>query len=705
MKGKWLRGVALVLSVILLLSSGGVFYLTHRIARNFKTDLPEDFFQLASVGHSPTFWVYSFTDRADRVGEAHMIDAGLYVQRETTAVSYEELPLHVIHAFVAIEDKHFFAHSGVDWKRTLAAGANYFLGFAPTFGASTITQQLIKNVTGRDEITPTRKLNEIFWALRLEQMLDKTQIMEMYLNIIHFSDNCDGIYQAAKHYYGVDPTSLTIAQAATIAAITNNPSYYNPIRHPEHNLQRRNLILDEMYNQGYLDAASYEEAVAEPLALSVTPIQQEESNSWYVDMVIEDVIQDLQEQYGISRTAASRYFYNGGLSVYMAMDEKIQKKVSDYYENAIRVPVDGDGKRAQSSLMIMDSHTGDILAVAGGVGKKSGNRVRNHATQTLRPPGSCIKPLTVYAPALEEGIIRWGSVFEDAPVDEGTDTTSPWPRNANNLYRGPTDIPYAVAHSTNTVAVRVLEAVGLERAFRYGKERFGLSDLLSRPDANDCDRAALALGQLNYGVTLRELTSAYTAFSDSGVYHNARSYYRVLDNSGRVVLSRGEEGKVVLTQETAAIMTKLLQGVIREGTSSVITLDQLVECAGKTGTSGRDYDRWFVGYTPDLVCGVWCGYDYPKPLVGKNLCNRIWNDIMWEVVPLNDHSKQFRTPSSLVETSYCNTCGGLPVPECREEEHVYNGWFVKGTEPQYFCTCPHAHPSTDGESPLVEEAA
>ncbi len=682
---KWLSGLTLLLTVVILLSATGILGATYWIAKKHKKDLPQDFFQLASVGYPPTFYVYDFGDRQSREGAPHEIDAGMYGQRETAFVSYGSLPSHVINAFVAIEDKHFWEHKGVDWKRTIKAGANYILEFAPTFGASTITQQLIKNVTGKDEITPERKLDEIFWALRLEQIWDKTQIMETYLNIIHFSDSCNGIYEASRHYYSTTPDRLTVSQAAAIAAITNNPSYYNPIRHPDNNLMRRNLILGEMYNQGYITNNQYRDALAEPLGLSVTHIAHEEDNSWYVDMVIEDVIGDLMSTFGITRAAASRYFFNGGLRIYTAMDECIQEKVTDYYENAIHVPVDETGKRAESALIVLDSHTGDILGVAGGVGKKTGNRVQNHATQILRPPGSCIKPLTVYAPAIEQGIIQWNSIYEDAPVD----TDSGWPKNADRIYRGPVDIPFSVAHSTNTVAVRVLEDLGLVNSFRFAKEKFGLTSLVSHADANDCDRAALALGQLNYGTDLRRLTSAYTAFADGGVYHKGRSYYRVTDADGRVLLSTDEGGSVILSQETAALMTKLMQGVIREGTSSQITLDEFVECAGKTGTSGKDHDRWFVGYTPDIVCGVWCGYDYPKPLKGKNICNRIWNDVMWSILPGYAQGKTFSVPASLVEISYCNTCGGLPVAGCGGEgrDHVRQGWFVRGTEPTCFCTC------------------
>ena len=542
-------------------------------------------------------------------------------------------------------------------------------------------------MTGNDTVSISRKLQEILYALDLERTLDKTEIMEMYLNIIHFSDNCNGIAQASDHYFGKTPKELTLAEAASIAAITNNPSYYNPIRNPANNLKRRNLILSEMRSQNYITEEEYRQALSEPLELKVVESDpQSNIHSWYIDMVIEDVINDLVEEYSLSRSAASSLVFRGGVRIDLAMDPEIQSIVEDYYENAIRTPVNENGVTAQSSLIMIDSHTGDILGVAGAIGEKSGNRLQNFATQTKRPPGSVIKPLSLYAPALEEGIINWASVYEDVPTDFGANGSQPWPKNANGVYRGLTNIPYAVAHSTNTVAVRVLKDVGIEKAYDYAKNRFHLRDMIDK----DRDIAALALGQLNYGITLRDLTCAYTAFADGGVYHPWRSYYRVLASDGRILLSNDDASEIVLSEGNAAIMTKLLQGVVESGTSSAITLKKTVECAGKTGTTNADNDRWFVGFTPDIVCGVWCGYEYPEPLSGGNLCTSIWNSVMTSVFEKVGGEARFLVPNTLIRASYCMDSGKLLTDVCELDPRGSRkqlGWFLKDQLPTQSCTC------------------
>jgi penicillin-binding protein 1A len=370
------------------------------------------------------------------------------------------------------------------------------------------------------------------------------------------------------------------------------------------------------------------------------------------------------------------------------MDREVQTVVEDYYRTLRGLPVNERGETAQSALIVIDPHTGDVLGVAGAAGEKSANRLQNFATETLRSPGSAIKPISVYAPALARGIIHWGSVYDDVPVRFEGESLRAWPKNADGTYRGLCTVAYAVAHSTNTVAVRILEELGLEESFRFAKEKFHLSSLRRDRTVNDCDVAPLALGQLGYGVTLRELTDAYTVFADRGVYHPWRSYYRVTDAEGRVLLSRADASETVLSEANAAIMTKLLEGVVKEGTSSSITLRRLVECAGKTGTTGEDHDRWFVGYTPDLICGVWCGYEYPAPLAGRNLCTGIWNDVMSRLWDRLGGRTSFSVPASVYRASYCRDSGELLSDACTHDprgERSAVGWFAEGNAPHAVC--------------------
>jgi len=640
----------------------------------------------------PVFYQFHFTDRANRIGTEEMIDQPGVAETKSNYLSYSEIPDNMIRAVVAIEDKRFFDHRGVDWYRTAAAGLNYVLGFSKRFGASTITQQLVKNLTGENEITVHRKLQEVFFARDLERNLDKTEILERYLNLLPLSDGCVGIAVGAEHFFGKSAAELTLSECATLAAITNNPSYYHPTKYPDHTIERRNLILSEMQKQGYISEETYQTAVSEPLGIveKQKTAYTEPIRSWYLDMVVDDVVTDLAAQYGISRAAASQKVLAGGLRIDVAMDEDIQKEVENYYRAAVQMPKNEKGESAQSALIVIDPKTGDILGVAGAVGEKTANRLQNFATQTKRAPGSVIKPLTVYGPALESGVITWASVYDDVPVEFKGASNRAWPRNASGVYRGLTTIPYAVAHSVNTVAVRVLQDVGAENAFRFAKDRFHVDSLLEGEEMNDTNSAALALGQMHYGVTLREITTAYTVFADGGVYHPYRSYYRVVDANGKILLSREDGAEQVMSEENAAIMTKLLQGVIQHGTSTSVSLDKICECAGKTGTTSEHNDRWFIGYTPDLICGVWCGFEYPEPIKGSNPCLSVWNTVMHRLVTMRQGQTIFRVPQNLIQCAYCKDSGCRVGSFCAMDprgSRNETGWFVSGTEPTAVCDC------------------
>ncbi len=357
-RGKWIFLKICLWSLVLL--SVGTVILGLYVYGTFERVVPMELFELSANSTPPSFYVYRFEDRTNRVGESELLDTGAFGKAETAYVPRDKIPTDLINAFVAIEDKRFYSHRGVDWYRTLAAGVTYVLGFSDSFGASTITQQTVKNVTGQNQVTLKRKFQEILYALDLERNLGKDEIMELYLNVISFSDGCTGIGQAAEHYYSKSPEELTAAECATIAAITNHPSYYNPIRHPENNLYRRDLILREMRAQGYLTDGEYALALAQPLELKVSGVKgEEEVRSWYLDMALEDVINDLCREYGMTRWEASMRVHSGGLRIDLAMDPEIQDLVEDYYRTSIRTPTAENGEQAQSALIVLDSQTGD----------------------------------------------------------------------------------------------------------------------------------------------------------------------------------------------------------------------------------------------------------------------------------------------------------------------------------------------------------
>ncbi len=600
----------------------------------------------------------------------------------------EEMSPHLINAFISIEDKRFYEHAGIDWLRTGSAVWQYLRGGVKGFGGSTITQQLVKNLTGDSERSVRRKVEELLRAVDLEKKLSKEEILEQYLNVVNLAQNCYGVRTAANAYFSKEPAVLDAREAATIAAITNNPARYDPIRHPENNRERRDVILREMHTQERIDEAIYLQAHAAPTQLSVNERSLSgRVNSWYADMVVNDVIAALVAQKGVSEAAASRMVYCGGLRIYTAISPELQQIVTDYYENEENFPLHEGGKRAQSALLLVDPHTGDILAVAGALGEKGSNRVQSFATDSKRPSGSVIKPLSVYAPALSRNLITYGTVFDDIPLDF-RENGAPWPRNAPNIYRGLTTVNAAVKHSVNTVCVEVLQKLGARNSYHFLRDKLGFYSLNEK---NDLGAAALALGQQHTGVTLREIVGGYTALANDGIYTGTRSFYRVLDSKGEEILANGDVSKRVLERADAAVLTMMLRGAVQEGTGRALTLKSVTDVAGKTGTTGKNCDKWFVGYTPELLCGVWYGHEYPAPLndVKGNPALAIFDAVMQDVIAAQaPQKKQFETPSDVVVVRYCKDSGRLPCEACLLDprgNRLEYGYFKKGTEPVERC--------------------
>ena len=590
-------------------------------------------------------------------------------------VAYNEIPQQLIDAFISVEDKRFFEHNGIDRLRSAKAAANFFLFHNSSFGGSTITQQLVKNLTGNGEKTVERKLTEAFSAMDLEERYDKSEILEMYLNIINLAHGCRGIGAASRYYFSKSVGDLTLCESAAIAAITNNPSKFDPQKHPEENKARREIVLKCMLDQGYISKNEYDIALNEELSLNVTNQKNETVNSWYIDAVIEDVISDYSEKYGISKQNAAVLLYNGGYKIYTAMDKHLQDIVYEYFQNTDNFPIDAEGRSPLSSMIVINPNSGDVLAVAGNIGKKRGNRIQNFATMTKRPPGSTIKPLSVYAPAFERRLINWASIIEDSPVQD-VQFGSPWPSNANKKYIGDVTVKYSVANSLNTVAVKVLHKLGREASFDFLTKSLNIYSLNEETDMGD---ASLALGQPSKGITLRELTSAYTIFQN-GIMCKSRTYYKVTDSSGRIILDNESVQKKVISDETATIMTKLLQTVVSEGTAcGYIDLED-IEVAGKTGTTQYNNDKYFIGYTPNLLAGVWQGYEYPKPIdcFDGNYSIYIWNDVMNLIYGNTEYARtevmRFPISKNVQKLSY-NKKSSLPPSEFDNPEDIEDGWF------------------------------
>lgn len=711
----------ILLTILLIVALTGIIVVcafSVYINNYVETEIDAEQFRV-DVSSSTTTHMYrmEFTDRTNRVGEAVPMDSAadrqLQGEVDQTYVSLDKIPDNMINAVIAIEDKRFMTHSGVDWKRTAGAGLTFFTGGGDGFGGSSITQQLIKNVTGNDEYSIQRKIQEIFWALDLETKMDKEEIIELYLNIVNFGNGSNGVQAAAYNYFSKDVSELTLIECAAIACITKNPSRFNPIIYPEYNAERRNIVLYEMYDQGLITYREFEEAYQKELVLNLPGSDEEQDedndlsgvNSWYADMVIEDVIKDLMEKYDYSEKMASILVYNGGLNIFSLVDPEIQATMEAVFLDESNFPDTGSGTKPQCSAIVIDPYTGDVLGVVGARGEKTANRIQNFATFTKRPPGSAIKPLAVYAPAFEKGLLTWSTVLEDTP--HSYQGNKGWPKNSTNNYRGLINVAYALKVSTNTVAVKMLEKVGLKNSFDFCYDTLNMKSMIEYGEFSDgtgysdVGLAALALGQLNYGVTVREITAAYSMFVNSGIYSEPNSYLKVTDSSGNVLLENGYEGTVAISEETASIMNMLLESVPRTGgTAASIQFDSNydIDVAGKTGSAGDYFDRWFIGYTPYYICGVWYGYEYPKHIdnISTNPCVKVWDAVMGKVhedkvianMQEGDKYLEFNVSGNLVQATFCKDSGLLMSEACSHDprgNRAETGWFVKGTEPKEYC--------------------
>lgn len=584
-------------------------------------------------------------------------------------VNLDDMSTHLKDAFIAIEDQRFEKHHGVDWIRTIGVIVKPSNSGQ---GGSTITQQLIKNLTDEKDVTIVRKFNEILSALNLERNYSKDEIIEAYLNTIYLSEGCYGVKTAAETYFGKDVSDLNIAECASIAAITQFPGKYDPLRKPENNRQRQLRILEEMLSQGFITQEEYDEAVAYEMVFtnsenyqgsqvsdSESGSNENKIDSYYVDYVVKTVLEDLQKM-GYTERKAKSLLYGGGLKIYTAVDFDVQNALEDVYENYKRMP----DETVQGAMVVMN-YEGRVLGLVGGTGEYSGSLELNRAFQSYRQPGSSIKPLSVYGPAFEKSLnddsvdIYWSTLIDDRPLKEVDGKM--WPTNEGGGYSGAkTTIQKGIANSLNTISARTLDMIGVDYAYDYITNRFHISSL----SAADCDYAPLATGSLTEGVSVLEMTAAYAAFGNGGAYYQPYCYYKIEDSQGNVLIETDAAStkEQALTESTGWLMNKILQTVMTSGTGRSYKISG-VECFGKTGTTTDSKDRWFVGGTPEYVAAVWYGYDMPKEIVyrlSSNPAGTIWETVMNEIYDVKGKNvSEFPEYDGIVQKSYDSSNGLL----------------------------------------------
>ncbi len=692
----------------------------------------------------------SYVYYVDNNGEIQLLQQ-IHTTIDRQWVRYEDIPENLINAAIAIEDKRFHEHQGVDWITTVKACLNMFMGGDSQFGGSTITQQLVKNDTGDKSVTVQRKVAEIFRAQYAEKLYEKDTIMEYYLNSIYFGRGAYGVKAAAEEYFGKELKSLTVAECASLIGITNNPSLYNPYSERvyefrdqgmttgrDRNLYRQRNILGQMLEQGYITQEQYDEAMAQeivfkegiapedkweicdntacgyegivgsytvsengghfcPVCGTQTEIGNDASQnvySYFVDTVLEDVARDIATLNGIDYDALdtqAKQLYNqkiqqGGYHIYSTLDMDVQNQIDKIYTNLSEIPTASSkyGQQLQSAIVVIDNSTGDIVGLSGGVGEKVDHDGFNRAVDAKLQTGSAQKPVSVYAPAFESGAVSPATAIKDMPI---TYSGGNFPKNDNRRYDLWRNVYNGVVRSVNTISIGTLQKVGFEYAFTFAQEGLGLNHLVREytnsrgNELSDLAYSPLGMGALTVGATVREMSNAYSTFANKGVWREARTYTKVYDSEGNLVLDNTQTTRQVMGEKAVNYLNLCLYGAASGGTGTAATFRGM-NVAGKTGTTGNNKDRWFCGFTPYYTAAVWCGYDSPERIYltgnSSNPACRLWRKVMQ---PLHEglENKALYDGSKFSGVSICVDTGKLATKACEKD--------VRGGDHTSFAYC------------------
>lgn len=629
--------------------------------------------------------------------------ATLHGEKNRIWADLDTIPKDLQNAFRCLEDKRFYDHHGVDWIRTIAAVVKYH----GRQGGSTLTQQLIKNLTEQNQVTVSRKFKEILEALNLEKNYSKDEILEAYLNTIPLGSGCYGVRTAAEKYFGKPLSQLDTAECACLASITKAPTYYNPLLHPQNNRNRRNECLKDMLDDKAISSAAYYRAVGETLTLTNSPDyvpsswavrqsqKQQKVNSYYVDYVIDTVIDDLMEKYNFTRSEATQKVYNGGLRIYTTENMKMQDAAEQVFENRISFPSEpgrsedgagGSRKKVQGACTIMD-YEGNVVAMVGGAGPKTLNRGFNRATEAVRSPGSSIKPLSVYAPAMEKKLITYSTALQNYSLSVNGRL---WPRNfdgGNGAPNAYVTTQYAVAESLNTTAARVAAKLTTKYSLKFLNKQFHFTTLVKKGRHTDANLSSMAVGGMTRGVTTLEMCAAYATFGNGGKYYKPHCYTKVTNYTGdQVILHSSSKAEKALSRGTADVMNKVMQTVVTQGTGRGCGVSGFTTYM-KTGTTSDTKDKWACGGSPYYCGAFWFGYDTQEEITyaasGYNPAAHIFSAVM-----SRGHqglsAKQFTYGSELQQASYCTYSGDLAGRGCPRA----TGWFAKDNMPE---TCSGTH--------------
>jgi len=613
-------------------------------------------------------------------------------------ISKDEMPQHLLDAFVSIEDERFYEHMGIDIKRTFGATAKYALSKigigSSNYGGSTITQQVVKNITKENDRTWQRKVKEMARAYYLDKELSKDQILELYLNLIYMGGNTNiyGVEVASNYYFSKSAKDLSLAECAFLAGINNTPNSYDPFgENAEKNLEkiktRTKIVLDKMKQLGKINNEEYDSAVAEVEAgLKFEKGRIVETvYSYHTDAAIMQIINQLMEEKDLNYDAAKLYLYSGGFKIYTTQDTEAQNIMQEEFERD-KYLVSGRDKNpdgtlvnehAQAGMTIIDNETGYVVATCGGLGPKDTALGFNRGTQLVKQTGSSMKPLAVLCPAIDKGIIDAGSVFDDVPFGQF--------KNAGG-YRGLITVRYAIESSQNIPMVKAMQALGPENSIEFLKSA-GITGLV-----DEDNYLGLALGGLSNGTSPLEMAAAYAAIENDGVYRTPTFYTKVVDSNDNVVLEPKIEHRTIMSQATAYIVRSILTQPVKSGTATNCYVPNMTTAA-KTGTTNEDFDRWLCGFTPYYTAATWYGYDHNETVRGWSLnpAGQIWAPVMRAIHSgLPGRSFLDNKPDDVVAVTICKCSGLLPGEACAEDprgDMTYTEYFRAGRQPTKTCEC------------------
>lgn len=617
---------------------------------------------------------------------------------------------YIDEAIISIEDERYYEHSGIDLKRIGSAVLSALLnGGTATYGGSTITQQTVKLISGDDEHSTSRKVQEWFSAMSLEQELTKDEIMELYLNLAPMGNNYVGIQAAAQNYFGKDASELSLAECAFLAGLPKSPSYYNPLRESgrRNALRRMRIVLGKMHELGKITDEEYEDALNTELVFRTQETTgSNDIISYFAEYAIQEVVSDVASSRNISTALATTIVYNRGYNIYTTMEPAVQAVVDEAFSNRDLFQTDPSllvnlPEKPQAGMVVINVQTGAIAAMQGGYGTKNVNLGLNRATQAFRSPGSSIKPILVYAPAVELGIVVPSTIYSDQ--ESHLDPSNPdrvWPLNADRSYAGLMTVRRAIAVSKNTIAVQVWNDVGGDTALWF-LDRMGIKK------TDEGAYPAQALGALTTGVSPLQMCGAYNTLASGGRYTQPYAYSRVLDADGNVIMEKNPVSYNVFSSETAFLMSDMLEDVITEGTASgnaslITNADgEYIATAGKTGTTDDNLDKWFCGYTPYYCAAVWYGYDNRLrqtviPSGDRSNAIRIWYYVMSRIHQ-NCPGTGFSKPDTIITAEVCNS-GFYATEYCREAETTTVDYFIAGRylTPRADNVCPiHVEPEEE----------